>query len=99
MKINLLSILALILSCTIMHSRIVEITSANVQLVIRSVGTLTLLLNNPDCVHSQHYANKYLKINESQTIGIADCRREKELCAYLNVSSYPTLLEVAHNKV
>lgn len=43
--------------------RIIEVTTANVQLVIRSVTNLHLLLNSPSCPHSQTYADRYLSIN------------------------------------
>jgi hypothetical protein len=80
-------------------SRIIEITSSNVHLVLRSVSELTLLLNDPQCPHSSAYAQKYLKIEAQDTIGITDCQKDKTLCEYLNATHYPTLLLVSNDAV
>lgn len=79
--------------------RIIEVTTANVQLVIRSVTNLHLLLNSPSCPHSQTYADHYLSINTQSTIGIANCDQDQALCQYLNVTHYPTLLLVSSQEV
>lgn len=59
------SIYALIVATILIvtQSRVIEITNNNVHLVIRSVGELLLLLNNPQCPHSQAYTQRYNSLN------------------------------------
>jgi hypothetical protein len=42
------------------ENRVIEITTTNVQLVLRTVDRLHLLLHNPNCQHSREYAQKFL---------------------------------------
>jgi len=96
------TILQLILATSFLFcsfGRIIEITNNNVHLVVRSVGELLLLLNHPQCTHSQRYTNRFVKLNTSETVGLADCNKDKQLCDYLNVTQYPTLLLVSNQKV
>lgn len=60
---NLVSTLLVCLAWVIStQARVIEITTANIQLVLRSTDTLHLLLNNPACQHSRTYADKFIQI-------------------------------------
>ena len=95
-KILPLFLLALCMLTLPTTSRIVEITSSNIQLVLRSLQSFHLLLNNPQCPHSHSYTQKYLTINSSDHhLAISDCTKDPKLCQYMNVTQYPSLFVVS----
>lgn len=77
-------------------TRVIEITSNNIHLVLRSVSSITLLLSNPNCEYSKAYVDDYLRIKTPDNLGLADCVKDKVLCDYLNVTHYPTVLRVSN---
>jgi hypothetical protein len=96
---TILQLVVTIILVLCVSGRVIEITNNNVHLVIKSVGELLLLLNNPQCPHSQAYTDKFIGLNTTDTVGLADCSKDKQLCNYLNISHYPTLLLVSNQKV
>lgn len=42
-------------------NRVIEVTAANIQAVVRA-GTLPLLLTHPQCPHASAYAQKFIRI-------------------------------------
>lgn len=95
--ILVLTIIASLLTSTLAQNRVIEITTSNVQLVLKTVDRLHLLLHNPNCPHSREYAQKFLEVKTPLQMGIADCQREKQLCDHLNVTHFPTLVQLTNS--
>ncbi len=70
----LITILAVLCAMAV-PNRVIEITTANVQLVLKTVDHLHLLLHNPACQHSKEYAQKFLEVETPLSLGITDCQR------------------------
>jgi thioredoxin-like negative regulator of GroEL len=81
------------------QNRVIEITTANIELVLKTVDKMQLLLHNPSCQHSKEYAQKFLEVKTSYNLGITDCEREKNLCNHLNVTHFPTLVELTNTSM
>ena len=64
------------------------------QLVLKTVDKMHLLLHSPSCPHSKEYASKFLEVKTPYNLGITDCEREKALCSHLNITHFPTLIEL-----
>lgn len=94
----LLTILASLLALAL-PNRVIEITAANVQLVLKTVDHLHLLLHNPTCQYSKDYAQKFLEVETPLNLAIADCEREKIFCNHLNVTHYPTLVGLTNSSM
>jgi hypothetical protein len=71
----LIALVALHVLAVASQNRVVEITKANIQLVVKTVDKLHLLLHNPACQHSKDYAQKFLEVKTPLQLGIADCER------------------------
>ena len=90
--------LLLLLGAVLAQARVIEVTAANVQLVLRS-GGLPMLLTHPQCPHSSAYAEKFIRIRSEQNLGIIDCLKDKVICEFFNITLYPTLLHVSKETV
>jgi predicted double-glycine peptidase len=71
----LLTLLAFCMTSIAAQNRVIEITTSNVQLVLRTVDQLHLLLHDPSCQHSRDYAQKFLEVKTPLQLGITDCQR------------------------
>ena len=73
-------------------TRVVEVTTHNVELVLSSVPSLHMLFHNPNCHYSRAYAQKFLQTSSRvENLGIADCLTQKALCSHLNATRFPSL--------
>lgn len=76
MKVYLLVLVVLLnLHAIYSQNRVIEITSANIELVLRSVGKIHVLLHNPNCIHSREYSEQFVNVKTPLNLGIADCVR------------------------
>jgi thioredoxin-related protein len=42
------------------QTRVIEITTNNIQLILKTTPYILLLFNNPECSHSKAYAKQFL---------------------------------------
>lgn len=68
-------ILFLVLILIHTHSRVIEITTNNVQLLLKTTPYILLLLHNPHCPYSKTYASQFLEVKNEYQMGIADCQK------------------------